>query len=148
MKILLKESQLNRLRLLSESDMSLYFTMANKRLDEYIKYLNNLYVSFADISVLDVLNMEYETFKTHERSFDAKVDEMYNFISEYERKTEDFPEEDKYRTEMNIIYKKELIYREKENMITKIFYSMSDISNIKDEFDKHPFDDTKPINIG
>jgi hypothetical protein len=148
MRIRLKESQLNRLKLLSESDMSLYFTMVGKRLDEYIKYLNNLYVSFGDTSILDILNMDYDTLKTHERSFEAKVDEIYKFMSEYERKTEDFPEEDKYRTEMNIIYKKELIYREKENMITKIFYSMSDISNIKDEFDKHPFDDTKPINIG
>jgi hypothetical protein len=148
MRIRINESQLNKLRLLSESDMGLYFTMVGRRLDEYIKYLNNLYLSFGDINILDVLNMEYDTFKTHERSFEAKVDEIYKFINEYERKTEDFPEEDKYRSEMNIIYKKELIYREKEQMITKIFYGIDNISNLKDEFDNHPFDDTKPINIG
>lgn len=145
-KRLLREGLLDEVS--NEDEMSVYFNMVNKELDGYIKYLNNTYLSLADISIIDVLNMEYDQFKTFERNFEDKVDKIFNFIREYNKKTNDFPEEDKYSDEMDAIYKMELRYRGKEEMLTKIFYAMGEINKVKDEFDNHPFDDAKPFNIG
>lgn len=132
----------------NEGEINLYFNMINKELDTYIKYLNNSYLSLGGINILDLINMDYDSFKTFERGFDTKKNKIFYLISDYNKKTNDFPEEDKYVDEMDVIYKKELIYRGKEDMFGQIFDAMGNINNVKDEFTEHPFDDIKPINIG
>lgn len=150
MKIIINESQLERLKLLIEGDMDNYFPMVKKVLDDYIKFLNNLYNKFGDITILDLLDNtnSYNDLKHLEGVYNSRVDYVYKFMSDYESKTEDIPDYKKYYDEMKEIRNRELIFRDKESLIEKVIYGMHKLIDIRDEFDKNPFDDNKPIDLG
>ena len=150
MKLRINESQLERLKLLIEGDMDNYFPMVKKVLDDYIKFLNNLYNKFGDITILDLLDNtnSYNDLKHLEGVYNSRVDYVYKFMSDYESKTEDIPDYKKYYDEMKEIRNKELIFRDKESLIEKVIDGMHKLIDIRDEFDKNPFSDNKPIDLG
>ena len=150
MKLRINESQLERLKLLIEGDMDNYFPMVKKVLDDYIKFLNNLYNKFGDITILDLLDNtnSYNDLKHLEGVYNSRVDYIYKFMSDYESKTEDIPDYRKYYDEMKEIRNKELIFKDKESLIEKVIYGMHKLIDIKDEFENNPFSDNKPIDLG
>ena len=124
--------------------------MVKKVLDDYIKFLNNLYNKFGDITILDLLDNtnSYNDLKHLEGVYNSRVDYIYKFMSDYESKTEDIPDYKKYYDEMKEIRNRELIFRDKESLIEKVIDGMHKLIDIRDEFDKNPFSDNKPIDLG
>ncbi len=147
MRIRINESQLNKLRLLGESDMGLYINMVISELKTYIGKLNNLYDGFNDYTVMSIINIDYTDIRGLHNSFDAGVDKISSMMSKYDGKMDSL-DWDAYREERSSIVKMTNSIKSKENMLSDIFYKLRELSDIKDEFDNHPFDDTKPINIG
>ena len=144
-KRLLRENLLDEAS--NEDKMNVYFNMVNNELSGYIKTLNELYDSFNDYTVMSIINMENNDIKSLQNKFYDDTQSISNMMSDYSKKMDDTDHYD-YRDKKDLIIKMENSYRPKENMLREIINKLETISDVKDEFDNPPFEDTKPFNIG
>jgi hypothetical protein len=144
-KRLLRENLLDEAS--NEDKMNVYFNMVNNELSGYIKKLNNLYDSFNDYTVMSIINMENNDIKTLQDKFYNDTQMISNMMSDYNKKMDDTDYDD-YRDKKNLIIKMENSYISKENMLREVINLLETVSDVKDGFDKHPFDDIEPFNIG
>ena len=147
MRIILKESQLNRIKLLIENDMTIYFNMVINELKTYIVKLNTIYDNFNDYTVMGVVNMDYNEIRALHDSFDTNAKNISDILSNHDDKM-DRLDWDAYREQRSIIDKMNNSIRPKENMLNDIFYALRSLSDIKDNYEDNPFGGINTINIG